>query len=50
MKLCTFQNIADSKNVLQKDYTLIAEAVIKVINHIPRAGLKTKFPEKNLIF
>ena len=37
-------------DMLKKDYPLITESIIKVINHIKRTGFKTELPEKNLIF
>ena len=50
VEFCTAQYITDSQYMLQKDYSLIAEGVVEVINHIKGAGLKTELPEVNLIF
>ena len=36
VKFCTVQNIADAQYVLKEDHELVAEGVVKVINHTIR--------------
>ena len=50
MKFGTFKYITDSKNMFKKNYSLIAEGIIEMINHIKRTGFEAKLPEKDLIF
>ena len=43
------QDIAYAQHMLQKDDPLVAEAVVKEIDHVSGAGLKEEFPHEELV-